>query len=253
VATPESESFVRTFARGLRVIEVMGQAQGQQTIAEISEAAELPRTVVRRLLLTLMELGFVRSDDKVYWLTPKVLRLGMTYLYTLPFWRQSQLILEELGTQIGQSCAIAVLDDTEIVYIQRFHARRILATSPAIGSRLPAHAVSMGRVLLSALSAPELRDYLAPLPLKPLTPRTLTDRAQLAAAIARIPAQGYAWVDAELDEAICGLAVPVRDAQGQIVAAVNVSLLSGEYTEAQAVAEFLPRLKLAASQLRARA
>lgn len=252
MATPESESFVRTFARGLRLIEVMGQASGQQTIAELSEAAELPRTVVRRLLLTLIELGFVRTDDKVYWLTPKVLRLGMTYLYTLPFWRQSQVILEELGTKIGQSCAIAVLDGTEIVYIQRFHARRILATSPAIGSRLPAHAVSMGRVLLAELAPAALREFLAPLEIRKLTPRTTTDKRQLMTAIARIPTQGYAWVDAELDEAICGLAVPVRDAQGATVAAVNVSLLSGEYSEAQAVAEFLPRLKLAASQLRAR-
>ena len=176
MATPESETFVRTFARGLRVIEVMGQSTGRQNIAQISEASDLPRTVVRRFLLTLIDLGFVGSDEKDYWLTPKVLRLGMTYLYTLPFWRQSQLVLEELGTRMKQSCAVSVLDDSGIVYIQRFHTKRILAFSPSIGSRLPAYSVSMGRVLLAGLSEPQFDDYLQSTELLPLTPRTVTDK-----------------------------------------------------------------------------
>ncbi|MFZ9433623.1 MAG: helix-turn-helix domain-containing protein [Burkholderiaceae bacterium] len=156
MATPDSESFVRTFARGLRVIEVMGQGLSRKNIAEISELAELPRTVVRRLLLTLADLGFVRTDSRLYWLTPKVLRLGLTYLYTLPFWQQSQLVRE----------------------------------------------------------------------------------------------QGYAWVDGELDESICGLAVPVREQDGSVVAALNVSLISGQYSEETAVAKYLPLLRLATSRLR---
>ena len=251
MATPDSESFVRTFARGLRVIEVMGQSTGHQTIAQVSDAAQLPRTVVRRLLLTLAELGFVKTDEKCYWLTPKVLRLGLTYLYTLPFWRQSQLILEELGTRIQQSCAIAVLDGREIVYVQRFHAKRILAMSPLIGSRLPAHIVSMGRVLIAGQSDENLNDYLAESELKKFTRLTVTDSAKLRQAITASREQGYCWVDGEYDEAICGIAVPVRDQHGEVVAAVNVSLVSGEYTEKQALAQFLPLLRLTASRLKA--
>ena len=250
MATPESETFVSTFARGLRVIEVMGQSTGRQNIAQISEASDLPRTVVRRFLLTLIDLGFVGSDEKDYWLTPKVLRLGMTYLYTLPFWRQSQLVLEELGTRMKQSCAVSVLDDSDIVYIQRFHTKRILAFSPSIGSRLPAYSVSMGRVLLAGLSEPQFDDYLQSTELLPLTPRTVTDKAQLRTAVAKTREQGYAWSDAEYDESISGLAVPVRNAMGEVVASVNVSLISGEFTEEQARAEFLPLLKLAASRLK---
>lgn len=253
MTTPESESFVRTFARGLCVIEVMGQATGRQNIAQVSEAAELPRTVVRRLLLTLIELGFVKTDEKNYWLTPKVLRLGMTYLYSLPFWRQSQLLLEELGTKIKQSCAISVLDGNEIVYIQRFHAKRILAMSPAIGSRLPAYPVSMGRVLLAGLPAPQLKDYLSGVELKKLTSKTVTDNKKLHDTISQVRDQGYAWSDGEFDDSICGLAVPVRDQDGTVIAALNVSLLSGDFTEKQAISEFLSTLKLTASQLRARA
>ena len=250
MATPESESFVRTFARGLRVIEVMGQSTGRQNIAQLSEASELPRTVVRRFLLTLIGLGFVKTDEKDYWLTPKVLRLGMTYLYTLPFWRQSQLVLEELGTRMKQSCAVSVLDDGDIVYIQRFHTKRILAFSPSIGSRLPAYSVSMGRVLLSGLSDDQLKTYFDTTRFTALTPRTETDKTRLNAVISKVRGQGYAWSDAEYDESISGLAVPIRDHAGSIIAAINVSLISGEFSEDQAKAEFLPLLKLAASRLK---
>ena len=250
MATPESESFVRAFARGLSVIEVMGQASGHQTIAQIAQASELPRTVVRRLLFTLVELGFVKTDDSSYWLTPKVLRLGLTYLYTLPFWRQSQLVLEELGTQIGQSCAIAVLDEAEIVYVQRFHTKRILAMSPSTGTRLPAHAVSMGRVLMAGLADEELDAMLGTGPLRRYTPQTITEVPKLRNEVLAARKLGYCWVDGELDESICGLAVPVRDSQGAVVAAVNVSLISGQFNQQQAVATFLLLLKLAASRLR---
>ncbi|MDB5797278.1 MAG: bacterial transcriptional regulator family protein 39 [Paucimonas sp.] len=251
MATPESEAFVRTFARGLKVIEVMGQSTGGQTIAQVSEAANLARTAVRRFLMTLTELGFVKTDGKQYWLTPKVLRLGLSYLYTLPFWRQAQLALEELGARIGQSCAISVLDGEEIVYIQRFHMQRILAMSPSLGSRLPAHAVSMGRVQLSGLEDEALRAYFSAASLKKFTSQTLADPELLFQEIVKVRKQAYSWVDGELDEAICGLAVPVRDQAGNILAAINVSLVTGSYDEAAAVAAFLPELRLAASRLRA--
>jgi IclR family pca regulon transcriptional regulator len=166
MATPESEAFVRTFARGLKVIEVMGQATGSQTIADVAQASGLPRTAVRRFLMTLSDLDFVRTDGKRYWLTPKVLRLGLSYVYTLPFWRTAQIVLEELCANLEQSCAVSVLDEEDIVYVARVHARRILSMSPVLGSRLPAHAVSMGRVLLSGLDDTALKAYLATAKLK---------------------------------------------------------------------------------------
>lgn len=251
MATPDSEAFVRTFARGLKVIEVMGQSTDRQTIADVAEASGLARTAARRFLMTLNELGFVNTDGKHFWLTPKVLRLGLSYLYTLPYWRHAQVALEELGARIGESCAISVLDGEDIVYVQRLHTRRILPMSPSLGSRLPAHVVSMGRVLLSGLTEVELDDYLARVVLKKLTSRTLTDPARLRLEIERVREQGFAWIDGELDEAICGLAVPVRDENGTITAAINVSLLTGAHDEARAVTEFLPPLRQTASQLRA--
>lgn len=251
MATPESESFVRTFARGLKIIETMGQGDARQTLADVAAAVELPRTAVRRFLMTLIELSFVKTDGKHYWLTPKVLRLGLSYLYTLPFWRQSQLALEELGARIGQSCAVSVLDEEEIVYVQRLHTKRILPMSPSLGSRLPAHAVSMGRVLLSGLDDAALDVYLRTAKLKKLTTATVVDGERLRQAILQVREQGFAWVDGELDDSIAGLAVPVRDPDGAIVAAVNVSLPAGTYDAEGAVAEFLQPLRQTAWQLRA--
>lgn len=250
MATPESETYVRTFARGLRVIEVMGRGEPSQTIGEIASAADLPRSAARRFLMTLGELGFTRTDGKRFWLTPKVLRLGLSYLYTLPYWRQAQTAAEELCAEIGQSCAISVLDEEEIVYVVRMHTRRILSISPSLGSRLPAHAVSMGRVLLAGLDDAALDDYLAKATLKKLTSATLVDRTRLRVEVLKVREQGWAWIDGELDESICGLAVPIRDADGQTVAALNVSLPGGSHTEAKARERFLLQLRRAASKIR---
>jgi IclR family pca regulon transcriptional regulator len=250
MATPESEAFVHTFARGLKVIEVMGKGTGRQTVADIAAASQIPRTAVRRFLLTLSELDFVHSDGKGYWLTPKVLRLGMSYLYNLPFWRQSQLVLEELCASVEQSCAVSVLDEEEIVYVARVHARRILSMSPVMGSRLPAHAVSMGRVLLAGLDDAALARYLAEAHLRKLTHETLTDPVVLGQRIDRVREQGYAWIDRELDDSICGVAVPIRGTDGEVLAAINISLPAGSFTEAAACTQFVPPLRQAAARIR---
>jgi IclR family transcriptional regulator, pca regulon regulatory protein len=250
MATIESETFVRAFARGLQVIEVLGQGESRQTVADMSEATGLPRSVVKRLAMTLMELGFTQTDGKRYWLTPRVLKLGLSYLYSLPFWRRAQLALEELSAELKQSCAMSVLDGPEIVYVVRVPTYKILSTSPTLGSRLPAHAVSMGRVLLADKSPAEIDAYLASATLRRLTHTTITDPMKLRTEIERVNKLGYSWVDAELNEAICGLGVPVRDSDGNAVAAINVSLPSGTFTEAQAKAKFLVPLRHAAAQIR---
>lgn len=251
MATPQSESFVRAFARGLHVIEAMGLSASRQTLAQIAETVDLPRTAVRRFLLTLVDLGFVRTDGKHYGLTPRVLRLGLSYLWSLPYWREAQPTLEELSGRVKQSCALSVLDGEDIVYVQRQHAKRILTMSPSLGSRLPAHAVSMGRVLLAGLADEALDRYLANATLKRRTSATIVDRKRLRSKILEVREQGHAWVDAELDDSICGLAVPVRDHEGETIAAINVSLTVGEFTYETAIRQFLPPLRRAASRLRA--
>ncbi|CAM3781956.1 IclR family transcriptional regulator C-terminal domain-containing protein [Bordetella tumulicola] len=247
----ESESFVRTFARGLQVIESLGRNQPEMNIAALSEDTGLSRSVIKRYVLTLTDLGYTRTDGRSYSLTPKVLNLGLSYLYSLPFWRQAQLELEELSQHIKQSCAMSILDGNEIVYVVRVPTYKILRASPTLGSRLPANAVSMGRALLAELQETELNEFLEHAPLKRLTNQTLTDRNDLRAEILCTRERGYAWVDAELDEAICGLAVTVKDLEGRALAAINVSLPSGQISEKQAVKKYLNLLRSSASNIRA--
>lgn len=250
MATSESEAFVRSFARGLTVIEVLGQAPGRHSLADLADATKLPRTAVRRFILTLIDLEIVRTDGKLYWLTPRVLRLSLSYLSTLPYWREAQVALEELSSVSKQSCALSVLDGADIVYLQRQHAKRILPVSPSLGSLIPAYAVSMGRVLLSGLSDDEIDQFLRKIKIHRLTSVTITDPAKLKAEILKVRKQGYAWGEREFDDSICGLAVPVRDMSGGVIAAINVSLASGEFTHKTAVEQFLPKLWHTASRLR---
>ena len=247
---PDSELFVRAFARGLGVIESMGRGPERQTLAQIAEAARLPRSVVRRLLMTLCTLEYAGTDGRHYWLTPSVMKLGLAYLYAQPLWRQAQRTLEDLRVEVQESCSMAVLDGTELVYVIRVPARRILSMNLSVGSRLPAHVVSLGRALLSGLSGESLTRHLSDAALVRLTPRTETSRAKLRRAIEAVHVLGYAWLDAELDESICGIAVPVRDHAGQVVAAINVSLTAGEWTERKARTRFLAPLRRAAAQIR---
>jgi IclR family pca regulon transcriptional regulator len=248
--TADGELFVRAFARGLSVVEAMGKGPERKPLARIAEAAELPRSVVRRLLTTLVELGYADGDGRQYWLTPAILKLGFAYLQAQPHWRQAQLTLEDLRAEVGESCSMAVLNGDELVYLVRVPSRRILSMNLSVGSRLPAHAVSLGHVLLAGLDDDALQRTLERARLAALTPRTQTHLTALRRRLDAVRLQGYAWVDAELDESICGIAVPVRRRDGAVIAAINVSLESGKWTERQAKAKFLAPLRRAAAQIR---
>jgi IclR family transcriptional regulator, pca regulon regulatory protein len=250
VASSNSETFVHTFARGLKVIEAMSSFIGPCTLAALANQTDLSRTALRRFLLTLIDIGMAQTDGKYYWLTPGVLRLGLSYLSSLPYWNEAQLALEELCASANQSCALSVLDRGEIVYLQRQHAKRILPMSPVLGSRMPAYPVSMGRVLLAGLDDIKLKAYLAKAEIRQLTGRTIINQNKLYELIRNTRDLGYAWGEGEFDESICGLAVPVRDLGGSVIAAVNVSLASHEFDHHSAVEEFLPQLRITASRIR---
>jgi len=250
MATSESEDFVRAFARGLSVIEAMGAGAPRKTIAQIAEATRLPRSVVRRLMMTLCAQRYARTDGKLFALTPRALKLGLSYLDSLPFWRFAQPALEDLRGEAQESCSMAVLDGEDIVYVLRIPSRRILAMTLSFGSRLPAHVVSLGHVLLADLDKAALREYLDEAKLKPCTPRSIVKQATLRAKLEVVRQQGYAWVEGELDAAISGIAVPVRDAAGTAVAAISVSFTSGTYDETAAKRRFLIPLRQAAERIR---
>jgi IclR family pca regulon transcriptional regulator len=246
----DSDGFVRAIARGFSVVEALGRAPGRHTLSETAVASELTRATARRVLATLVALKYCEADGRYFSLRPRALGLGLSYLNALPYWGYAQRALEDLRNDIGESCALAVLDETDIVYALRLPARRILSANLGIGSRLPAHVVSLGRALLAALPPEQRERYLATTPFKRITPRTLIDPVLLAQELDRTNEQGYSWVDGELDPAICGMAVPVRDQGGRVVASISINTISGTVTEAAAKKQFLIALKRTAQDIR---
>jgi IclR family transcriptional regulator, pca regulon regulatory protein len=249
----ESDGYVRAIERGFALVEALGRSPGRHTLSEAADHAGLNRATARRMLATLVTLKYCEADGRYFRLRPRALGLGLSYLNALPFWGYAQRALEDLRNEIGESCALAVLDETDIVYALRLPARRILSANLGIGSRLPAHLVSLGRVLLANLPPEERHNYLAHTTLKPITPRTIVDPKQLAQELELTRERGYAWVDGELDPAICGIAVPIRDQSGSVVAAISINLISGTSNEAAAKRRYLVRLQKTAQDIRTQA
>ncbi|MFT5532486.1 MAG: IclR family pca regulon transcriptional regulator [Burkholderiaceae bacterium] len=244
-----SDSYVHSFARGLAVIRSFGAARPAQTLSEVAAVTELSRAGARRILLTLQSLGYVEAEGRLFRLTPKILGLGFSYLTSLPIWNVAEPVMEDLVAQIHESSSAAVLDRTEIVYVLRVPTRKIMAVNLSVGSRLPAYCTSMGRVLLSGLNESELDALLVASELQAHTPRTLTDRADLRKAIALVRKQGWAVVDQELEGGLISLSAPIRNRQGTIIAAINISGSAQRQSAKQMVKVFLEPLQEAARRI----
>ncbi len=248
-----SRDFVGSFARGLAVIQAFGAEARSMTLSEVAERAGLNRAAARRLLLTLCELGFARSDGKRFELTPRILDLGFAYLASLDVWEAARPFLDEVTARIDESCSAAVLDGESIVYVARSAAQhRIMSVSLHVGKRLPAHATSMGQVLLAGLEPQALEDYLAGATLERYTRRTIVDAGELRQRLAAVREHGYALVDQELEEGLRSIAVPIRTPAGVLLAALNVSSNVSRVSRTKMLREYLPVLQHAAEGIATR-
>lgn len=251
--TQASDQFVQSLARGLAVIRSFDADHTAMTLSEVSRRTGLTRATARRFLLTLVELGYVRTDGRIFELTALVLQLGYAFLagQTLP--QLVQPMLEDLSRETHESTSAAILDDLEIVYIARIHTRRIMTVGITAGTRFPAYATSMGRVMLAALDAPGLEDYLARAVLEPLTPKTKTSKDELRAELARVREQGFAINDQELELGLRSVAVPVRDPAGRVIAALNLAMQTsfavGAVDAETAAAPYIPRLQAVSERI----
>jgi IclR family pca regulon transcriptional regulator len=246
-----SRDYVLSLERGLQVIRSFGHDAARMTLSDVARRTGLSRAAARRFLLTLTELGYVTFDGKRFSLTPRVLGLGYAYLSSFTIVDLSQPFLERVSERLHESCSISVLDRRDIVYVARVPARRIMSVSISIGTRLPAHATSMGQVLLAALSPERLDNYFRDVELASFTAHTVTDEAELRALLKRVAAQGYSIADQELEAGLRSIAVPVRDRSGSVVAAMNVSAHAARASMADLVRNFLPELRRAAADLTA--
>jgi IclR family pca regulon transcriptional regulator len=243
--------FVQSLERGLAVIRAFGPETPQLTLSEVARATGLTRAAARRFLLTLAELGYVRADGRVFSLRPRILELGFAYLSGLSLPETAQPHMEELVAKVHESCSVSVLDGHDVVYVARVPTRRIMSVTIAVGTHFPAYATSMGRVLLAGLPPPTLERYLAAVEMEPLTRRTLTSHEQLATVLQTVRSQGYAMVDQELEDGLRSIAVPIHDANDDVIAAINLSSHASRATLDMLRREYLPLLRATAEQIEA--
>ncbi|MFC7788565.1 IclR family transcriptional regulator domain-containing protein [Microbacterium sp. MAHUQ-60] len=250
-ASSPGGDYVQSLARGLAVIKAFDGEPAALSLAEVARRAGIPRAAARRFLRTLEQLGYLRAvPEGRYAMTPRVLELGYGYLSSLSLPEIVQPHLEDLSRQVGESVSVAVLDGDEIVYVARAAGRRIISVRITIGTRLPAFATSMGRVLLSARPETEALSLIDSSERPPYTPRTRVDSAELTTEIRVVREQGWAMVDGELEEALRSIAVPLRS-RGEVVAAVNVSTSTGRESADETLRALLPALTQTATAIEA--
>jgi IclR family pca regulon transcriptional regulator len=239
----ESADYVQSLARGLQVLRAFDRELANPSLSEIAERIGLSRAVVRRSLLTLQHLGYVGSRGRSFFLTPRVLELGYSYLSSLDLTELAQQCLEQLSQRVGESCSMAVLDGSDIVYVLRVPVRRVMSVALGVGARLPAFAASMGRVILADLPDAELALWLKAQKFRAYTPQTIHTANALKAELLRVRKQGYALTSRELEPGLCSIAVPIRTAEGQVVAALNIGMPYSEDARERAVKQMLPALQ----------
>ncbi|GAA1006009.1 IclR family transcriptional regulator [Acrocarpospora pleiomorpha] len=246
-----AEEYVQSLARGLAVIRAFDAVTPELTLSDVARKTDLTRAAARRFLHTLVDLGYVRTDGRLFSLSPRVLELGYAYLSSLSLPEVALPHLERLVAEVHESASVSVLDEADVVYVARVPTTRIMRVTIAIGTRFPAHCTSMGRVLLAGLSPAELDAFLADNPLERLTPRTVTSPVALRSELDRVRAQGWAMVDQELEEGLRSIAAPIRNRAGRAVAAVNLSSHASRTTLESARRDLLPPLLATAARIEA--
>jgi IclR family transcriptional regulator, pca regulon regulatory protein len=249
-ATPRSD-YVQSLDRGLAVIRAFGPDRERLSLSDVARATGLTRAAARRFLLTLVKLGYVRNDGREFSLRPRVLELGYAYLSGLALPEVAAQYQEELVARLHESSSITILDGHHIVYVARVPTKRIMTVAISVGTRFPAYATSMGRVLLAALPEEELDRYLAEATFEKLTAHTVTSPARLRAIVREVAQQGYAIVDQELEEGLRAVAAPIRGAPDVGTAAINVSAHASRVSMAAMRGQILPALLETARQIEA--
>lgn len=243
-------NFMLSLARGLAVLNAFTPQRQRLTISQLSQKTQISRAAVRRCLYTLAALGMVHTPDgRSYELLPRVLAVGHAYLAGTPLAKVAQAALDDLARTLGESCSAATLDGDNVLYIARAAMNNLLSVAIGRGSRLPAWATSMGRVLLSALPEEQLEVTLSRASLLRYTPYTLCDRSALRDEIRRVRMQGYALADRQIEVGLCSLAVPLLSRSGTLVAALNVGVPASSMSADALKLKALAPLRRAAMEL----
>lgn len=245
----KSQDYIQSLERGLNIIKAFSEETPTLTISEAAKITGYSRPTVRRFLLTLENLGYAESRNGVFSLTAHTLTLGYAYLSTQNIWNIAHPIMRNFVEQTGESSSIGVLDDTDVIYVARVPTKRIMTINLNVGSRLPANVTSMGHVLLAHLSHQEFDNYLEKATFEKYTENSIAKKEKLIEELKKVRERGWAGVDQQLEEGLRSIAVPIRNAEGKVIAAMNCSAHAGRISREKLQHEYLPLLLDAADKI----
>lgn len=243
-----SGDLLQSLTRGLAVLRGFSRQHATMSVSEVAKNAQLSRAAARRVLLTLEDLGYVRSEHARYSLRPKVLELGYAYLSSLYPWDYALPLMQAFSAEIDENCLGGVLDGSDVVCVART-TRKPVSVSVPVGGRIPAFASSMGRVILADEEPDKLEAYLDRVELRADTPQTVTSVDELRAELERVRAQGWSLVEHELTAGVVGLAAPIHGAGRRVVAALNVSIHGNHDESSEHIAAIRARLLACSREL----
>ena len=240
--------YVKSVEKTFTVLSVFTEEKPLQSVSEVAAAADLSRAAARRFLLTLCELGYLSTDGSRFQLTPRVLNIGSAFLSSLTLPALAEPHLKALSADLQETASVCILDDVHVVYVARITSPRLVSVAVHVGTRFPAWATSMGRVLLAALDDTDLQDRLDRSDIRRYTASTVPSREALITELGKVRDRGWSVVREEYEEGLSGVAVPVYRA-GRVVAAANVSLHQ-PYGKTISIEDvLLPRLRRAAQDI----
>jgi IclR family transcriptional regulator, pca regulon regulatory protein len=246
-----SPDFIEALARGLDVIRAFEPRQPAMSLAAVAAATGLARPTARRILLTLEQLGYVRAGERGFELTPRVLELGMSYVLSRSLWEVARPHMERLVARTHESSSIAQLDGSDIVYVARVAVPKIIALAVTIGTKFPAMQTSLGKIMLAALPPGEAEQVLAEPSRSGVTPRWQPSLAERTAELREVRARGWSLTDEQLALGIRSVAAPLRDGDGKVLAALNVTVHAAETPVEVLTGEYLPMLLQTAGSISA--
>lgn len=235
--------------KGVEVIRAFNGESVQMSATDLADKLGLSRSAARRYLLTLVHIGMAATDGRNFWLMPKVLSLGHSYLDSAHLPRAIVPFLQRLTLQLQESSNYSILDGDEVVYITRVNAPRAVAVGFDPGTRLPAHTSTAGRVLLSALPDEALHAYLERVTLVAYTHMTVIDKAQLLRELLEIREQGFGVTENQYEVGLRGISVAIKSRHGNLIGALSISMFISTCSKAQASAKCVPALQATANTL----
>ena len=244
-----SRDYVQSLARGIAVLRAFDRDHPRMSLAAIAARSGLSRAAARRLVLTLQHLGYVRATGREFTLSPRVLDLGFGFVGSLNLTDLVQPLMEDLTRRVDESCSMAVLDGQSIVYVARVPVRKVMTVSLGVGAQLPAYCTSLGRALLAGLNEAALVAWLKACKPVRRTEHSITDRSELRRAVDEVRSQGFSYVEQELELGLCSVAVPVRNRQGRVAAALNIGMRFDSDARARAFEVLAPALQQTAAAI----